>query len=150
MLWEITWTVVIDVSIFGSFVRILSVALAIFAAMMLLIDAFVSMDACFIVNLDFSRKLALGQVHRYVHQTALKIILRIQNTFSFTTGFTLSFITFPVNIAISSVLFKWYITLFLIGLHPRLLVVINSTSHHRKKKFPMLFQGFECLHKNKS
>ena len=118
--------------------------------MMLLIDAFVSMDACFIVNLDFSRKLALGQVHRYVHQTALKIILRIQNTFSFTTGFTLSFITFPVNTAISSVLFKWYITLFLIGLHPRLLVVINSTSHHRKKKFPMLFQGFECLHKNKS
>ena len=42
------------VSILGSFARTLSVTPAIFAAMMLLVDAFVSLGARYIADLDFS------------------------------------------------------------------------------------------------
>ena len=48
------------VSILGSFARTLSVAPAIFAAMMLLVDAFVSMATRFIADLDLSTKTFSG------------------------------------------------------------------------------------------
>ena len=80
------------VFILGSFAKTLLVTQAIFAAMMLLLDAFVSIAARFIADLDFSPKTFSGSGAWVCSPDCLKKILLIQNN-----RFHFVFYHIPIN-----------------------------------------------------
>ena len=90
----------------------------------------------------FQLKLSPGQVHGYVHQTALKIILLIQNNFSFTAASTSSFITFPVSIAIFKCFIQMLRKIISNKFSPSFACCKKFYLPPHKQTFPLLFQSF--------